>query len=79
MALLDFNRILKIDKSSNNVHRVVESTYTVFKDSNGQKYFQIDTYGSENREIKNKVSQSIQFDDETAHFLIKLISKELDL
>lgn len=79
MALIVPTMLSKADKSKISVHKVVEGTYTAFTDSGGTKYFQLDTYGSKDRKIHHKISQSIQFDEETARYLIKLISNELRL
>ena len=72
MALITKDNIKKLDKDRNSVHNKVRATYTTFT-SDGKKYFQIDTYGSTTREIKDKISQSIQLDEETAQELIKLM------
>lgn len=72
MALITKDNIKKLDKDRNSVHNKVRATYTTFT-SDGKKYFQIDTYGSPTREIKDKISQSIQLDEETAQELIKLM------
>lgn len=72
MALITKDNIKKLDKDRNSVHNKVRATYTTFT-SDGKKYFQIDTYGSSTREIKDKISQSIQLDEETAQELIKLM------
>ncbi|GIO98304.1 hypothetical protein J14TS5_33900 [Paenibacillus lautus] len=79
MALLCHKQMTKIDKTRISIHQTVRGTYSVFRDSYGRKYFQIDTYGSEDREIPNKISQSLQFDEETALFLIQLIKKEFKI
>jgi len=79
MALLNKRNITRLDKSRNRVHESVDVTYTSFLGSNGEKYLQIDTYGTDSREIKDKVSQSFQFDRATGEFLIELLKKELDL
>ena len=47
-------------KERQSIHRKTESTYFFVLDENGNKYLQIDTYGSEERAIPGKVSQSIQ-------------------
>lgn len=78
MALITKNNIKKIDKDRNSVHSKVRATYTVFT-SEGEKYFQIDTYGSPTREMKDKISQSIQIDKETAKELIKLMIDVFDI
>lgn len=78
MAQLDMQKIKKIEKFRNTIHEKVLATYSVFtKDE--VKYFQIDTYGKEDRQIPEKISQSIQIDQETAQFLVDLLRKEFDL
>ena len=71
MALITKDNIKKIDKDRNCVH----TTFT----SGGKTYFQIDTYGSPNRELKDKISQSIQVDKETAKELIKIMMDTFDI
>jgi hypothetical protein len=57
------------------VHAEVKADYNVLiKD--GEKYFQINTYGSENRVIKKKVSQALQFNEESAKQLFEILKKE---
>jgi hypothetical protein len=47
---------------------------TVFvKDVDGKKLLQIDTHGSENREIPGNVSQTIQLDEAAAGQLLKIL------
>ncbi|MBU5293835.1 hypothetical protein KQH90_07280 [Anaerosalibacter bizertensis] len=66
----------QLNKQRNSVHKEVDCTYTTFEDSVGNRIFQIDTYGSSDREFVGKVSQSIQLDEESAVKLIKLIQEE---
>lgn len=68
MALITRDNIKKVDKDRNSVHGKVRATYTAFT-SDGEKYFQIDTYGSPIREMKENISQSIQVDKEMAKHL----------
>jgi hypothetical protein len=42
-------------------HTETECTYSVVTDSSGNKYLQIDTYGSPQRKLHGKKSQSIRF------------------
>jgi len=60
------------------VHTKVAATYSVF-DEDGNIYVQIDTYGKDDRAIPEKISQSLQFDRESAKFLVKLLVNEFDL
>lgn len=79
MARISKENIEKIEKNRNRVHDKVACTYSVFTDEYGNKMFQIDTYGSKTRECKGKISQSIQFDKQTALELIKILTKEYNL
>jgi len=78
MALITKDNIKKLDKERNSVHSKVRATYTTFT-SEEKKYFQIDTYGSPTREMKDKISQSIQIDKDTAKELIKLMMNIFDI
>jgi hypothetical protein len=59
MARID--QIEEITMSRNSVHGPVQVTYSVFHDVEGNAYLQIDTYGSLDREMPGKKSQSLQF------------------
>ena len=78
MARIDLETIKRIDKDRNTIHTKVYTTYTALE-ADGQKYFQIDTYGKSGREMPEKISQSIQFDKDSAQFLVELLRKEFDL
>ncbi len=78
MAQINLDTIKRIDKDRNSVHTKVHATYTVFE-MDGEKYFQIDTYGKNEREMPEKISQTIQFDKESAKFIVELLKKEFDL
>ncbi len=75
MALV--KKLEKIEKERNTVHDEVECTYTIFTDSAGNKFLQIDTYGSVNRKFRGKVSQSLQFNKESAIELLNIIKSQL--
>ena len=78
MAQISLDSIRIIEKTHNLVHEKVRATYTVFE-KDGHKYIQIDTYGKDDRENPEKISQSLQLDEETAKFLVRLLIKEFDL
>jgi hypothetical protein len=68
--------VRKLEKSSmlrTGVHEAVDCTYTIFKDGAGQRYLQIDTYGSTRRQFRGKKSQSIQFGPEAIGTLRRLL------
>ena len=66
----------KIEKNRNSIQgEVHRATYCFFK-KDGEKYFQIDTYGSEGRECVGQPSQNIQFDRKFAKELVSLLISE---
>lgn len=78
MAQIDLNKIEKHTKDRNSIHEKVYTTYSSF-DSCGKHYVQIDMYGRSNREQPGKISQSIQFDRETASYLVDLLKREFNI
>lgn len=78
MAQINVNNIERLEKQRNTIHEEVRATYTIFE-AGGEKYVQLDTYGRENRESPEKISQSIQLNRETARYLVKLLSDAYDL
>lgn len=77
MAQIDIAKIEKLDKDRNTIHEKVYTTYSSF-DKFEEHYLQIDMYGRSDRELPGKISQSIQFDRETASYLIDLLKKEFN-
>lgn len=77
MALLKVESIIKITKNSH-LHKTTDCTYTVFTKDN-KKYMRFDTYGSVDRKTMPKPSQTIQFDKDTAEFIIGILKKEFDI
>ena len=75
MARICIENMEKIEKNRNTIHEKVNTTYTVFE-IDGDKYVQFDTYGRVGRENPEKISQSIQFDKQTAQFIVKLLVNE---
>lgn len=78
MARIDMDSIRHLVKDRNTIHEKVYTTYSEFE-ANGEKYVQIDTYGRSDRDLPGKISQSFQFDRESAVFMVKLLAKEFDL
>ena len=78
MAQINVKDIKKIEKARNSIHEEAPATYTVFEDG-GEKYFQIDTYGRNDREFPEKISQSIQLSKESARVLVRLLIDTYDL
>ena len=72
MALLrDFNAVTK---ESQGPHAVVECGYSTFS-AGGETYLQLDTYGSPERSIPGKISQSIQLDRDSAAKLKQILAR----
>ena len=78
MARISIDNIERQDKTRYMLHDEVYATYTVFEKS-GNKYFQIDTYGRDNCENPEKLSQSLQIDEETARYLVRLLINAFDM
>ena len=74
MALV--RKLEKLSMLRNSEHGEVECTYTIFRDNAGQRYLQIDTYGSSRRQLNGKKSQSIQFGPEAIGELRRLLETE---
>ena len=64
----------KMEKATYSVHEVVDATYSTFM-KNGEKYFQIETYGKKGL----RANQYIQLDKKNAIELIELLKKEFNL
>ncbi|NWG71210.1 MAG: methionyl-tRNA formyltransferase [Parvularculaceae bacterium] len=63
------------DMERNSVHKEIGATYTVFK-TDDRVFLQIDAYGSSDREIPGKKSQSLQLDERGAAALFQIIRRE---
>lgn len=55
-------------------HDEVECTYSIVLGDKGEKFLQIDTYGSKERKMLNKKSQSIRFSPEAIAQLKRIIA-----
>lgn len=73
MAQIVSSHLSKAPKERNSVHEVVRATFTSFLTADGTQYFQIDTFGTTGRAHPEKISQSIQFDAETARAMVKIL------
>ena len=61
----------------NSIHESATATYTAFCSSDGNIYLQIDTYGSDHREIRVMKRQTIQFSEDMLEKLRDIITEEL--
>lgn len=71
------SQLVKINLEKNSAHRPVDCTYSIVIGESGEKYLQVDTYGSADRQIHGKKSQSIRFSKEAVDQLKQIIEKEL--
>lgn len=80
MAFINIDNIKKLEKEKNSIHKDVDATYSVFTSGKtDEKYLQIDTYGSSDRQIKGKISQSIQLNQQTAKILVEILKREFNI
>ena len=56
-------------------HTEAEATYSIVKDREGVPYLQIDTYGSADRKLLEKKSQSIRFSPEAIEELRAILER----
>ena len=77
MARIDMKKIIREHKPSIRTHDVVRTTYDVYE-INGVKYLHLDTYGRPNRQFTEKISQTIQLDEENCILLVELINKSFN-
>ena len=66
----------KIRKPSNvSVHGAVACAYSTFIGSDGERYLQLETFGSQERKIPGKTSQAIQLNASSAAELKRVIEQ----
>jgi predicted HNH restriction endonuclease len=70
VTFLEFNA-----KERQSVHRPTRCLYSIIEGPAGERYVQLDTVGSEDRAMPDKVSQTIQFDRQAAGQLLQLIQR----
>jgi hypothetical protein len=56
-------------------HTETECTYSIVRDRDGTTYLQVDTYGSKQRTIAGKKSQSIRFAPEAVRELRQILAR----
>lgn len=72
MALI--KEFQQVPSDTQKIHGPVTCGYRTFT-IEGRRVLQLDTYGSADREIPNKISQSVQLDTEGARTLIDIITE----
>lgn len=66
---------LRKNMDRNSIHKEIEATYTPFH-RDGKTFLQIDTYGTQDREMPGKKSQSFQLDEIGAKILFDILKRE---
>jgi hypothetical protein len=66
------SKLVKAEKERPRLHTVVDCRYSTFH-IDGRTYLQIDTYGTNERDVVGAISQSIQLDRETAAQLKRIL------
>lgn len=74
MAIVRKFDLIQLDRDSK--HTEVNSTYAIVEDDKGNKYLQIDTYGSKTRKMPGKKSQSIRFSPEAMEQLKEILKND---
>jgi hypothetical protein len=73
MAIVRHLEIAKLEIKTK--HTETECTYSVVQGDDGHAYLQIDTYGSSDRKIAGKKSQSIRFAPEAIRELKEILAR----
>ncbi|MBC7284541.1 methionyl-tRNA formyltransferase [Hoeflea sp.] len=74
MAVIKSFKLGKGNRVTLHPTQVVATVY--YQEYDGRKILQIDTHGSDDREIPDKVSQTIQLDESSAQQLFDLLKKD---
>lgn len=59
------------------LHREIQASVAVFE-SDGKKVVQIDSYGRSDRMNPGKISQTLQFDEQSARQLLSILRREFE-
>lgn len=70
MALIE--SFVELEAGTNKKHQTVTCGHRIFE-LDGERYLQLDTYGTSERQHQGKVSQSVQFDSTAARELLRLL------
>lgn len=73
MALINKLVLQELERDVN--HSIVDATYSIVTNDDG-KFLQIDTYGSNKRQIRGKKSQSFRLSEEAINELKIILEKE---
>jgi hypothetical protein len=68
-------RLEQVALEKDSPHTEVDCTYSIVSDGQGGRYLQLDTYGSSERQIPGKKSQSIRLAPEAIEQLKALLAQ----
>ncbi|MCE8531741.1 hypothetical protein KBY26_21085 [Ruegeria pomeroyi] len=74
MALV--TRFEKGEQEVRSLHPTEVSCTYLVSENHGKKILQLNTYGSSHREMPDKLSQTLQFDENSARQLLAILLKE---
>jgi hypothetical protein len=71
MALV--TNIVHADRNIRGIQEPVQCTYSIYEATDGRKYIQLVTYGTNERQVRGGASQTTQFDEAAARQLKAII------
>jgi hypothetical protein len=74
MAIVRELRLIHLEKDSK--HTEASASYSIVREKDGTKLLQIDSYGSTDREVPGKKSQSIRFSTSAIRQLRRILKEE---
>ena len=70
--------VIPDDRNASKIHPTRVEVRYIFVEIDGRKFVQLNTYGSQDRMMPEKLSQTLQFDRANARKLWELIGREFD-
>jgi hypothetical protein len=71
MALISKLEAARLDRDA--PHKAVRCTFSIVTGESGERYLQLDTYGSSVRKLRDKKSQSLRFTSDAVSQLMAII------
>lgn len=77
MALV--TSVVRDERNFRSIHPTEVSAYYLVAELDGKKVLQINTYGSAGRDVPGKLSQTLQFNEQSAREIFAVLKKEFGL
>jgi len=74
MALVEKLEEQKLERRAE--HKLVRCSYWVFTQEDGTRLLQLDTYGSKERQMRDKKSQSLRFSPDALKQLLAIVKEQ---